>query len=80
MTPAELQTAFENELTPIVNSLAGRGSHDDMALIRALVHKAVHLAADRRVDYCLIATLLAEMTQHAHQVMHPEGDGHRHVH
>jgi hypothetical protein len=77
MTSAELQTAFETDLTPVVNTLSGRGTLEDWALVRALVHKAVHLAAERRLDYCAVSTLMAEMTQHAHQLMHA-GQGHSH--
>ncbi len=76
MPPAEIQNAFEAELAVVIDRLAGRGSDEDWALVRALVHKAVHLAADRRRDYCAISVLFAEMTQHAHAVMHEGPDGH----
>jgi len=47
----------------------------------ALIHRAVHVAADGKVEYCKIATYLAEMVGHAHKLMHQEGakDPHRDV-
>jgi hypothetical protein len=72
MTRDEMQKAHEAALTTALGQLAGKGKDSDWALIRALVHKAVHLAQDRKAgEFCAIATLLAEMTQHAHAVMHP---------
>ncbi len=70
MTPAQIQDAFETELSTITGRLVGRGAEEDWALVRALVHKAVHVAAERRGDYCAISLLFAEMLQHSHQLMH----------
>jgi hypothetical protein len=72
MTPEELQKRHEDELTSTIRGLAGRSRDSDWALARALVHKAVHLVADRQAgEFCAVATLLAEMIGHAHSVMHP---------
>jgi hypothetical protein len=71
MTPAEIQNTFEAEISSVTGKLVGRGGVEDWALIRALVHKAMHIAVDQRADYCAVTLLLAEMTQHAHALMHP---------
>jgi hypothetical protein len=42
-------------------------------LARALIHRAVHVATDKpAVDFCAVATYLAEMVQHAHKLAHGE--------
>ena len=70
MTRDELQKAHEAALDTALRALGG-DRDSDWALVRALMHKAVHLAHDRGAEYCAVATLLAEMIQHAHAVMHP---------
>jgi hypothetical protein len=68
----ELQKRHESELTPAVNALAGKGKESDLALARALVHKAIHLVAERKAaEFCAVATFLAEMIGHAHGLLHP---------
>lgn len=72
MTVDELQKQHELELDRALTALAGRGRDSDWALVRALVHKAVHLTAlQKAAEFCALAILLAEMVQHAHQVLHP---------
>jgi hypothetical protein len=67
----ELQKQHEARLAPLLADLAGRGAESDLALVRALVHKAVHLAAERKsVQFCALATFLGEMIGHAHQLQH----------
>jgi hypothetical protein len=67
----ELQKQHEERLEALLRDLAGRGADSDLALVRALVHKAVHFAAARReVQFCALATYLAEMIGHAHQLQH----------
>jgi hypothetical protein len=74
MTLDEMQRQHEQELTPTLAGLAGKGKDSDWALARALVHKAVHLVAERKAgEFCAVATLLAEMISHAHQLLHPGG-------
>ena len=68
----ELQNAHEAALAPVLAGLSGKGSDSDWALVRALIHRAVHLAAERKAaEYCAVSTLLAEMIGHAHGLMHP---------
>jgi hypothetical protein len=71
----ELQKGHEQVLAPTLAGLSGRGADSDWALVRALVHRAVHIAAERKAgEFCAVATLLADMINHAHEVLHP-GDG-----
>jgi hypothetical protein len=71
-TQKELQDEHEAELARFLATRGHDGAGSDWALVRALVHKAVHVAAERRAgEFCAVATLLAEMLNHAHQVMHP---------
>ena len=72
MSVEDLQKQHEEALTAAVAALAGKGTDSDFALARALVHKAVHLVAERKAgEFCALATFLAEMIGHAHRVMHP---------
>jgi hypothetical protein len=68
----ELQKTHEAALDDLLARRTGKGSDSDWALVRALVHKAVHLTAERKAaEYCAIATFLAEMITHAHGLCHP---------
>jgi hypothetical protein len=67
----DLQKQHEARLDAILGELGGRGGDSDLALVRALVHKAVHFAATRKsVQFCALATFLGEMIGHAHQLQH----------
>ena len=71
MSTEDLQKQHEANLAATLAGLTGKGRDSDWALARALVHKAVHLVADRKAgQFCALATLLAEMIGHAHEVMH----------
>jgi len=78
----ELQKGHESKLDELLRELAGRGRESDWALVRALIHKAVHFNADRKAgEFCAIATFLADQTGHAHKLLHggdkpaaPHGD------
>lgn len=67
----EMQKQHEAQLTSLLGELAGRGRDSDWALVRALIHRAVHLAAERKAgEFCAVATYLAEQVGHAHQLLH----------
>ena len=67
----ELQKNHEAKLEELLRTLGGRSRESDWALVRALIHKAVHFNADRKAgEFCAVATFLAEQTGHAHQLMH----------
>jgi hypothetical protein len=67
----DLQKQHEARLEAVLGELGGRGAESDWALVRALVHKAVHFAAGRKsVQFCALATFLGEMIGHAHQLQH----------
>lgn len=67
----DLQKRHEARVDALIGELAGHGQQSDLALVRALIHRGVHLAADRRAgEFCALATFLAEMVGHAHGLMH----------
>jgi hypothetical protein len=67
----ELQKEHEARLSSLVTELVGRGAESDLALVRALIHRGIHLAAERKaLEFCALATFLAEMIGHAHQLQH----------
>jgi hypothetical protein len=70
-TVDDIQKQHEARLTTLLSELAGRGGESDQALVRALIHRAVHLAAERKaLEFCALATFLGEMIAHAHQLLH----------
>jgi hypothetical protein len=67
----DLQKEHEAKLSALLAELAGRGAESDLALVRALVHRGVHLAGERKaLEFCGLATFLGEMIVHAHQIIH----------
>ena len=67
----DLQKEHEARLSALIAEVGGRGGESDLALVRALVHRGIHLAAERKaIEYCALATFLAEMIGHAHQLLH----------
>ena len=72
-TVDELQKHHEAKLDELLRAIGGRSQESDWALVRALVHKAVHFNADRKAGaFCAIATFFAEQTGHAHSLLHGE--------
>jgi hypothetical protein len=70
-TMDELQKSHEAKLDELLRAIGGKNLDSDWALVRALIHKAVHFNADRKArEFCAIATFLAEQTGHAHRLMH----------
>jgi hypothetical protein len=66
-----LQKAHEAKLDEVLRAIGGKSRESDWALVRALIHKAVHFNADRKAgEFCAIATFLAEQTGHAHSLLH----------
>jgi len=67
----DIQKQLEARLAPAIAELTGASKESDLALARALIHRGVHLLAERRVgEFCGLATYLAEMVGHAHSLMH----------
>ena len=67
----DLQKQHEARLDILIQELVGAGPESDLALARALIHRGVHLAADRRAgEFCALATFLCEMVGHVHGLMH----------
>jgi hypothetical protein len=67
----ELQKEHEARISAVVAERVGRGAESDLALVRALVHRAMHVAAETKAaQFCALATFLGEMIGHAHQLLH----------
>ena len=78
----DLQKQYEAQLDAFIREQGGGASGSagsglasekdaNWALVRALVHRGVHLAAERQAgEFCAVATLLTEMVAHAHGLMH----------
>jgi len=67
----DLQKEHEARLSALVTELVGKGGESDLALVRALIHRGIHLAAERKaIEFCALATFLAEMIGHAHHLLH----------
>jgi hypothetical protein len=67
----ELQKEHEARVSAVVAERIGRGAESDLALVRALVHRAMHVAAETKAaQFCALATFLGEMIGHAHQLLH----------
>jgi len=67
----DLQKQLEAKLASAIDALTGEGTSSDLALGRALIHRGIHLIAERRAgEFCSVATYLAEMVGHAHGLMH----------
>jgi hypothetical protein len=67
----DLQKQHEAKLDEVLRAIGGRSKESDWALVRALIHRAVHFNADRKAgEFCAMATLLAQQTGHAHELMH----------
>src|SRR5881394_530919 len=61
-----LQKEHEARLSALISEHAGQGAESDLALVRALVHRAMHLAAEKKcAEFCALATFLGEMIGHA---------------
>jgi len=67
----DLQKEHEARLDRFIEERTGHGQESDLALVRALIHRGVHLAVDRRAgEFCALATFLSERVGHAHGLMH----------
>ena len=67
----DLQKQMEAKLAAVIDELVGGGATSDLALGRALIHRGIHLIAERRAgEFCAVATYLAEMVGHAHGLLH----------
>lgn len=82
-----LDFRVERLIDEVSREFADMGDELRWQLTRSLIHKAVHFATERSaqagaqraqqgpVDYCALATYLAEMIGHAHQLAHGNNPG-----
>ncbi len=72
MTRAEELEARVGELMQrVAADFADLGPSLRWEVTRAYIHRAVHFATERPgVDFCALATYLADMVTHAHRIAH----------
>ena len=79
----ELEKRLNQTLQTLTTEFADLGEELRATLVRSLVHRAVHLAAEGPgVEFCTVVTYLAEMIGHAHKLQHgdnPKGAKHKDV-
>ena len=67
----ELEARVNEMIQRLGKDFADMGEELRWSMTRALVHRAVHYATERPgVEFCSLATYLAEMTSHAHKLAH----------
>lgn len=71
----ELEARIAHLVGQLGREFADLGEDLRFTMTRALIHRAVHYATERGpdghgVEYCALATYLAEMTVHAHKLAH----------
>jgi hypothetical protein len=78
------QDELENRITHTVQQLEREFTDVEnlrWAIARGLIHRAVHHAAEKPgVEFCALASYLAEMVAHAHKLMHgdnPKATSHK---
>jgi len=80
-TQNDIEERIDRAVAELEAALAGE-PHLRWNVVRGLIHRAVHLAADRKVEFCQLATYLTEMVGHAHKLMHgdnPQAPAHKDV-
>lgn len=69
----DVEARVQELIARLGRDFADLGEELRWSVTRALVHRAVHYATERPgVEYCTLATYLAEMTVHAHKLAHGE--------
>ena len=69
----ELERRVKQRVSELEEEFKDLGDRARFSLTRALIHQAVHFATERPgVEFCGLATYLAEMVGHAHKLAHGE--------
>jgi hypothetical protein len=67
----ELEARVTELVQRVSTEFADLGAELRWSVVRALIHRAVHYAAERPgVEYCALATYMGEMIGHAHKLAH----------
>ena len=67
----EVETRLNELIQRMMRDFADLGEGTRWAVTRALIHRAVHLAADGPgVEFCALASYLGDMIGHAHKLKH----------
>ena len=76
----EVEARVTTLAAELAKEFADLGEEAKWVVARALIHRGVHFATERGVEYCALATYLGEMVGHAHKLAHgenPKGQAHR---
>jgi hypothetical protein len=77
----ELEARVGEMIQRLAADFADLGGELRWSMTRALIHRAVHFATERPgVEYCALATYLAEMVGHSHKLAHgdnPKASSHQ---
>jgi hypothetical protein len=77
----ELEARLQQVIAKLAAEFGDLGDGLRWAITRALVHRAVHFAVEEPgVEFCALATYLAEMVGHAHKLAHgdnPKAPAHK---
>jgi hypothetical protein len=71
MSPESFEARINSLLEELGPEVAAGGPEARWALVRALIHRAVHFSTEAPgVEFCHLATYLAGMIGHAHTLAH----------
>ena len=77
----EVEARVNELINKISTEFADLGGELRWTVTRALIHRAVHYATERPgVEFCALATYLADMVSHAHKLAHgdnPKASSHK---
>ena len=69
----DVEARVTQHIQQLTKDFAHLGGELRWTIVRALIHRAVHFATEASgVEFCALATYLAEMTTHAHKLAHGE--------
>lgn len=76
----DLENRLNEAIQKVANEFGDLGEELRWAVTKALIHRAVHFAADSQggVEFCTLSTYLAEMVGHAHKLLHGDDPGQSH--
>ena len=77
----EVEARVNELINKISTEFADLGGELRWTVTRALIHRAVHYGTERPgVEFCALATYLADMVAHAHKLAHgdnPKASSHK---
>jgi hypothetical protein len=69
----DVEARVSQLIAQLAKDFAHLGAELRPTLVRALIHRAVHFASEAPgMEFCTLATYLADMVGHAHRLAHGE--------